>query len=155
MIHPVNPERTKPFKTIAHTTYEGVYSSDLQRSAKWYYKAFGFYITIMNQDFAIVEMMPGRILCISTLIKKPMKVGFITKNMNALKRQLIKENIPFELEEENQLKVQDPDGNTIVIRSSGYGVENLKAFAPEQTFRWRTRVRLETRDEMHLIAKKI
>lgn len=155
MIDPVKPLSSKPGKSIAHTTYQTLYSSDLQRSAKWYYKAFGFYITNINPTFAVVEMSPGRIISIHKGIKQSVKIGFVTNNIKALKRQLIKANVKIVAEEENLLVVKDPDGNQIVIRKDGYGMEHVQISVPGRPFSGLTRTRLETRNEMQCIAKRI
>jgi len=142
-------------KTIAHSAHSTIYASDLQRSAKWYYQAFGFQILTINSDFAFIEIALGRVLEMGRFAGKPRKFGFVSKNISAMKRQLAKANVEIISDEGSCLNVMDPDGNLIEIRSSGYGVEFLHASFPEQRFRDTFRCRIETRDEMRLIACKI
>lgn len=146
---------TTPVKAFTHMTYESVYSSDLRKSIEWYNKAFGFQIVTMNPDFSLVEILPGRQLGVNSLLGGPCKVGFVTKNMNALKRQLKDVNIKYETIEESQIRVTDPDGNLIDIRSNGYGTDHLNATVPHRLYRDLIRCRLETKDGMKLVARGI
>ncbi|WP_274366023.1 VOC family protein [Paenibacillus thermotolerans] len=142
-------------KSFAHLTYSAIYASDLQESAQWYYKAFGVQIVSINSDFATMEYAPGRIMFLERNPDYPRSLSFSTRNIEALRRQLILQKIDIEVDEGSYLKIKDPDGNTIEVRKTAPEYERVNISMPSQFVRDLIRCRLETREEMHVIAKQI
>ncbi|XEC94497.1 VOC family protein [Paenibacillus tarimensis] len=142
-------------KSFAHLTYSAIYASDLQESAKWYYKAFGLHIVSINSDFATMEYAPGRIMFLERNPNFPQRITFSTRNIKALRRQLIRAEVKIEVDEESYLRIRDLDGNTIDVRSFRPEYQRLNITMPSQFVRDLIRCRLEARDEMHVIAKQI
>ena len=142
-------------KSFGHMTYGGIYASDLQESAKWYYKAFGIQIVSINSDYATMEYAPGRIVFMGRDPKSPRKISFSTRNIKALRRQLIRANAEIEVNEESFMQIKDLDGNTIEVRSFRPEYQGLNISMPSKFVRDLIRCRLEARDEMHVIAKQI
>jgi hypothetical protein len=150
-----NDLQTKRVQSYTHMTYETIYTSDMQKTIKWYNKAFGFQILTINPDFSVVEISPGKIIEVSATVKGPLKIGFVTKNMNALIRQLERAHVEFETSDDSQLRLTDPDGNTIEVRTQGYGVQWLTSSVPSLHSAELTRCYLESKDTMHLVARRI
>lgn len=142
-------------KSFAHMTYSSLYTSDLQESCKWYDKAFGFQIVSINSDFATMEFAPGRIVFFNRNPDHPRKISFSTRNIKALRRQLILADVEIEVDEESYLKIKDIDGNTIEVSKMDFEYDCLSISTPSQFVRDLFRCRLETKDEMYLIAKQI
>lgn len=139
--------------SFAHLTYSSLYTSDLQKSIKWYYKAFGIQIVSINSDFATMEFAPGRIVFFERDPGSPRQISFITSNIAALRRQLILANVEIDADDESYLRIKDIDGNTIEVRTAEY--DWLDISMPSMFVRDLIRCRLDTRDEMHLIAMQI
>jgi len=139
-------------KSLAHLTYSALYASNLQASTKWYYNAFGIQIVSMNPVFATMEFAPGRIVFFGTNPERPRKIRFSTRNMEALRKQLSLANVEIDVDEDSYLRIKDIDENTIEVWKT---VSDIDITIPSDFVRNLIRCRLETRDEMHLIAKQI
>ncbi|MEF3308612.1 VOC family protein [Paenibacillus sp. GYB004] len=139
-------------KSLAHLTYSTLYTSDLQKSAKWYYKAFGIQIVAINSDFATMEFAPGRIVFFERNSDFPRKISFSTRNMEAVRRQLQIANVEFDADEDSYLRIKDIDNNTIEVWKT---VSEVEISMPNEFVRDLIRCRLETKDEIRLIAMQI
>jgi hypothetical protein len=142
-------------KTHVTRSYGALYTSDLPRSCKWYYEAFGFQIVAINSDFATIEIAPGRLMFLEREDRFPRKLSFKTRNIKALKRQLNEAEINIEQENELFITVCDPDGNILDVYYSGFGTEWLSHSLPDRFVRDLIRCRIESMGKMHLLARQI
>jgi predicted transcriptional regulator YdeE len=138
-------------------TYSKLYVSDLQKAVKWYYRAFGFQLLSINPDFATLQIAPGRILFLDRDTNAQRSIGLKTGNILAIQSQLIQAQIEFVFPEDDNhtwFRLKDPDGNSIEVMPGVFGLEVLKYSLPDDFVSY-ILCRLESKEELHLIARKI
>lgn len=145
-------------QTYVDMSYGSLYVSDLQNAIKWYYRAFGFRLLSINPSFATLQIAPGRIIFISTDPNSPRSIGFVSHNILALRRQLVQAQAVIEDNEGDMntwFLVRDPDGNAIDVWTGGFGMEVMNHVVPDTLVPFTIWCSLESKDEMHIIARKI
>jgi len=144
-------------QSYVDSTYSTIYVSDMQKAVKWYYQAFGFQLLSIGSDFATLQIAPGRILFMDRGINPNGYLGLKSGRIGDIQNRLVQAQIAFEFpEDENRtyFQLNDPDGNKIVVMPGVFGLEMLEYSLPDNYMPY-ILCRLESKEEMHVIAKKI
>ncbi|WP_199613766.1 VOC family protein [Paenibacillus alkalitolerans] len=142
-------------KPLAKMPSGTLFVKDLQESIKWYNKAFGFQVVSINPNFSTMEYAPGRCLFFNKDEKSSRKLVFFCKNIEALRRQLVYANVEMAVDEESLIKIIDLNGNIIEVWNNKYEMNRFQASMPDFFVNVLIRCRLESRGDMHLLARSI
>lgn len=113
--------------------------SDIQTSVKWYCKLFGFQVLDISPRYAVLEISPGQVFCLTTDDNGAKDFMILGKEMDPIRERVVSHHIILEEDQDHWIVFRDPDQNGIGIwivpetefQIADAVVHNMIRFQPE------------------------